>query len=79
MLLTVAINARAPFSLSLIEPITLSLSKLPLLHRMASNNNGKRKLEEEVESSMTARKRLRHTGEDGGDDDSSDSPGEELS
>jgi hypothetical protein len=38
--------------------ITLSLSKLSLLLRMASNdNNGKCKLEEEAESSMM-RKRL---------------------
>jgi hypothetical protein len=44
-------------SLSLVQPISLSLSKLSLLQRIASNNNGKRKLEEEVESSMV-RKRL---------------------
>jgi hypothetical protein len=64
-------------SLSLVEPITLSLSELPLLHRMASNDNGKRKMEE-AESSMAARKRLRHTNDDGGDEDSSDSLEEEL-
>jgi Mg-chelatase subunit ChlI len=64
-------------SFSLIEPITLSLSKLPLLHRMASNDNGKCKMEEEAESTMAARKRLRHTNDDGSDDDSSDSLEEE--
>jgi hypothetical protein len=59
-------------SLSLIEPITLSLSKLLLLQRMASNsNNGKHKMEEEAESSTT-RKRLWLSGDDGGDGDSSD-------
>jgi hypothetical protein len=68
-------------SLSLVEPTTLSLSlsKLPLLQRMASNDNDKRKMEEEVESSM-ARKLLQHTDDDGGDDgsfDSSDSLEEE--
>jgi hypothetical protein len=77
MLPTTAINVKAPFALSLVEPITLSLSKLPLLHRMASNDNGKRKIEE-AESSMAARKRLRHTNDDGGDEDSSDSLEEEL-
>jgi hypothetical protein len=70
-------------SLSLVEPTTLSLSlsKLPLLQRMASNDNDKRKMEEEVESSM-ARKLLQHTDDDGGDDgsfDSSDSLEEEVS
>jgi hypothetical protein len=64
-------------SLSLTEPITLSLSKLPLLHRMTSNDNGKHKMEEEEESSTAARKRLRHTEDDGGNDDSSDSLEEE--
>jgi hypothetical protein len=65
-------------SLSLIQPITLSLSKLSILQRMASNNNnGKRKLEEESESSM-ARKRLWLFDDDVGDDDSSDSPEEET-
>jgi hypothetical protein len=64
-------------SLSLIESITLSLSKLHLLHRMASNDNGKHKMEEVVESSTMVRKHLRHTDDDGGDDDSSDSPEEE--
>jgi hypothetical protein len=54
---TTAINAGASFTLSLIQPITLSLSKLSLLQGMASNDNGKCKLEEEAESSM-ARKRL---------------------
>jgi hypothetical protein len=75
MLPTAAINVGAPFalSLSLVEPITLSLSKLPLLHRMASNNNGKRKMEVEAKSSTVVRKRLQHTD----DDDSSDSPEEE--
>jgi hypothetical protein len=43
-------------SLSLVEAITLSLSKLPLFHRMASNNNSKCKMEEEAESSRAARK-----------------------
>jgi hypothetical protein len=44
---------------------------------MASNDNDKRKMDEEMESSMV-RKRLRHTDDDGGDDDtdSSDSPEE---
>jgi hypothetical protein len=41
-------------ALSFIQPITLSLS---LLQRMASNNNDKRKMEEEVESTMV-RKRM---------------------
>jgi hypothetical protein len=44
---------------------------------MASNDNGKRKLEEEVESSM-ARKRLRLSDVDADDDNSSDSS-EEVS
>jgi hypothetical protein len=39
---------------------------------MASNDNGKCKLEEEVES-LTVRKRLRLSDDDSGDDDSSDS------
>jgi hypothetical protein len=64
-------------SLSLIELITLSFSKVPLLHRMTSNDNGKRKMEEEAESSTVARKRLRHTNDDSGDDDSFDSLKEE--
>jgi hypothetical protein len=65
-------------SLSLIQPITLSLSKLSLLQRMASNdNNDKHKMEEEVESSM-ARKRLRLSNDDASDDDSSNSPEEET-
>jgi hypothetical protein len=67
-----------PFALSLVQPITLSLSKLSLLQRMASNDNNKRKLEEEAESS-TVRKRLRLSDDDSGDDDSSDSPEEEVS
>jgi hypothetical protein len=53
-------------SLSLIEPITLSLSKLPLLHRITSNDNGKHKMEEA------------ESDDDGGNDDSSDSSEEEL-
>jgi hypothetical protein len=53
----------------------LSLS-LSLLQRMASNDDGKRKMEEEAESS-TARKRLRLFDDDGGDSDSFDSPEEE--
>jgi hypothetical protein len=47
---------------------------------MASNDDGKRKLEEEAESSTT-RKRLRPSHDDGGDDNSSDcfdSPEEET-
>jgi hypothetical protein len=65
-------------SLSLIQPITLSLSKLSFLQKMASNdNNGKRKLEEEVESSMV-RKRLWLSNDDTGDDNSSDSLEEEM-
>jgi hypothetical protein len=59
-------------SLSLVQPITLSLCKLSLLQRIASNDNGKRKLEEEAESS-TARKRLQLSDDDDSDDDSSDS------
>jgi hypothetical protein len=65
-------------SLSLIQLITLSLSKLSLQQRMASNDNGKRKMEEEVES-LTARKRLWLSDNDASDDDSSDSPEEEVS
>jgi hypothetical protein len=65
-------------SLSLIQPITLSLSRLSLLQRMAFNNNGKHKLEEEAKSSM-ARKRLWLSDNDGGDDNSSDSSEEEVS
>jgi hypothetical protein len=64
-------------SLSLIQLITLSLSKLSLLQTMASNDNGKRKLQEEVESSM-ARKRLRLSDDDVGDDNSSDTSKEEI-
>jgi hypothetical protein len=63
-------------SVSLVQPITLSLSKLSLLQRMTSNNSGKCKLEEEAESSM-ARKMLRLSAAvDDGDD--SDSPEEEM-
>jgi hypothetical protein len=64
-------------SLSLVQPITLSLSKLSLLQRMASNNNGKHKLEKEVES-LTTRKRLWLSDDDGCDDDSSDLSEEET-
>jgi Mg-chelatase subunit ChlI len=69
----------ARHSLSLVELITLSLSKLPLPHRMVSNDNDKRKMEEEeeAESLMAARKLLRHTDDNSDDDDSSDSPQEE--
>jgi hypothetical protein len=76
MLLTTGINDGAR-SLSCRTDHSLSLSKLPLLHRMASNNNGKRKMEEEAESSMVARKRLWHTDGNNGDDDSSESSEEE--
>jgi hypothetical protein len=64
-------------SLSLVQLITLSLSKLSLLQRMTSNDNGMRKLEEEIESS-TVRKSLRLSDDDANDDDSSDSPEEET-
>jgi hypothetical protein len=58
--------------------MAFALSKLSLLQRMASNdNNGKCKLEEEVES-LTARKRLQLSDNNGGDDDSSESPEEEM-
>jgi hypothetical protein len=61
-------------ALSYVQPITLSLSKLSLLQRMASNdNNGKRKLEEEVESLMV-RKSLWLSNDDA--NDSSDTPEE---
>jgi hypothetical protein len=63
-----------PMALSFVQWITLSLS---LLQRMASNDNGKRKLEEETESSV-ARKRLQPSDNDGSDDDSSISLGEET-
>jgi hypothetical protein len=63
-------------SLSLIQLINLSRSKLSLLQKMASNDNDKRKLEE-AESS-TVRKRLQVSNNDGGDDDSSYSPEEET-
>jgi hypothetical protein len=75
---TAAINAGASFALSLIQPITLSLSKLSLLQRMASNDNDKCKLEEDAES-LTARKRLRLFNDDADANDSSDSPEEEVS
>jgi hypothetical protein len=66
-------------SLSLVQPITLSLSKLSLHQGMASNdNNGKRKLEEEAESSTTG-KWLWLFGVDVGDNDSFDSLEEEVS
>jgi hypothetical protein len=76
---TAAINAGvADRPRSFVHPITLSLSKLSLLQRMASNDtNGKRKSEEEAES-LTARKRLWLSNNDGGDDDSSNSPEEET-
>jgi hypothetical protein len=52
---------------------------LSLLQIMTSNdNNDKRKLEEEADSSMV-RKRLRLSNDDTSDDDSSDSPEEEVS
>jgi hypothetical protein len=70
-------KCRSVRSLSLIQLITLSLSKLYLIQRMAINDNDKRKLEEEVESSMT-RKRLQLSNDDNGDDDSSASPEEET-
>jgi hypothetical protein len=66
-----------PSALSLIQPITLSLSKLSLLQRMGSNDNDKRKLEDEAEFSM-ASKRLQLFDDNGGDDDSSDSSSEET-
>jgi hypothetical protein len=44
---------------------------------MASNDNGKGKLEEEAKS-LTVRKWLRLSDDDGSDDDSSDSPEEET-
>jgi hypothetical protein len=65
-------------SLSLIQAITLSLSKLSLLQRMAYNdNNGKHKLEEEVKSSTTM-KRLWLSDDDVNDEDSFDLPEEET-
>jgi hypothetical protein len=64
-------------SLSLIQPITLPLSKLSLLQRMASNDDGKCMLEEEAESSM-ARKRLWLSDDDTSDYDSFDLPKEET-
>jgi hypothetical protein len=58
---------------SLIQPITLSLTTLSVIKRMASNdNNGKRKMEEEDETSVV-RKRLWLSNDNGGNDDSSDS------
>jgi hypothetical protein len=73
----VAINPGASFALSFVQLITLSLSKLSLLQRMASNDNGKCMLEEEAES-LKARKRLWLYDDDAGDDDSSDSPEQET-
>ncbi len=67
-------KCRSNRSLSLVHPITLSLSKLSLLQRMASNdNNGKSKIDEEVESSVV-KKKLRLSDDDECDDDSSNSP-----
>jgi hypothetical protein len=62
---------------SLVQPITLSLSKLFLLQKMASTDNGKRKLEEEVESSP-ARKRLQLSDDEANDDGSCRSLEEET-
>jgi hypothetical protein len=73
---TMAINAGAPFTLSHPTDHSLSLSKLSLLQRMASNDNVKCKLEEVKSSTM--RKRLRPSDNDGGDNDSSDSLEEET-
>jgi hypothetical protein len=56
-------------ALSFAQLIILSLS---LLQRMVSNDNDKRMLEVEAESSMV-RKRLRPSNDDDGDDDSSNS------
>jgi hypothetical protein len=70
-------ECRSGHLLSLIQPITLSLSKLSRLQRMASNDNDKCKLEEEVESS-TARKRLWLFDDNGSDNDSSDLQEEET-
>jgi hypothetical protein len=66
-------------ALSFIQSITLSLSKLSLLQRMASNdnNNSKRKLEEEAEST-TVRKRLWLFDDNSGDDDSPNSLKEDM-
>jgi hypothetical protein len=64
-------------SFSLVQSITLSLSKLSLLQRIASNNNNiKHKLEEEVES-LIVMKRVLLSDDDADNDDSSDSPEEE--
>jgi hypothetical protein len=60
-------------ALSFVQPITLSLS---LLQRMACNDDGKHKMEDEAESS-TVTKWLQLSDDDGGDDSSSDSPEEE--
>jgi hypothetical protein len=73
---TVAINSRALFALSRRTNHSLPLSKLSLLQRMASNDNDKRNMEEEAESSTT-RKHLWHTDDDGDDIDSSDLSEEE--
>jgi hypothetical protein len=64
--------------LSLAQLITLSLSKLSLLQRMASNdNNGKCKFREEAYSS-TMGKMLQLSDDDAGDDDSSNTLEEET-
>jgi hypothetical protein len=48
-----AINCtEAPFTLSCRTGNSLPLSKLPLLQRIANNDNDKCKMEEEAESSM---------------------------
>jgi hypothetical protein len=65
-----------PMALSFIQPITLSLS---ILQIMASNDDDKCKMEEEVESSMV-RKRLRHSdGDDSSDSLEGESEEEEVS
>jgi hypothetical protein len=70
--------AETSAAFSLIQPITLSLPTLSLLQRMAFNdNNDKCKLEEDAES-LVARKRLRLSNDDVGDNDSSDSPKEDT-
>jgi outer membrane biosynthesis protein TonB len=62
-----------PMALSFVEPITLALS---LLQRMASNDDNKRKMEEEVESLMV-RKRLQLPDDNSDDNDSFESLEEE--
>jgi hypothetical protein len=44
--------AERPMALSFVQPITLSLS---LLQRMACNDDGKHKMEEEAESSTVTK------------------------